>query len=73
MRLEVNSHALPIYKKNRIASLLCIFEKTIKRTNSAHTPFLEKSTIHAGLSRNNYSELQMNNQSCLTVEEAILK
>ena len=45
----------------------------LKRTDSEHTPFLEKSTIHAGLSRNNYSELQMNSQSCLTVEEAILK
>ena len=29
MRLAVNIHALPIYKKNRIASLLCIFETTI--------------------------------------------
>ena len=29
MRVTVNSHALPIYKKNRIASLLCIFETTI--------------------------------------------
>ena len=29
MRVAVNSHALPIYKKNRIASLLCIFETTI--------------------------------------------
>ena len=29
MRVAVNSHALPIYKKNSIASLLCIFETTI--------------------------------------------
>ena len=29
MCVAVNSHALPIYKKNRIASLLCIFETTI--------------------------------------------
>ena len=29
MRVAVNSHALPIYKKNRIASLLCIFETTL--------------------------------------------
>ena len=29
MRVVVNSHALPIYKKNRIASLLCIFETII--------------------------------------------
>ena len=29
MRLAVNSHALPVYKKNRIASLLCIFETAI--------------------------------------------
>ena len=29
-QVAVNSHALPIYKKNRIASLLCIFETTIQ-------------------------------------------
>ena len=29
MRVAVKSHALPVYKKNRIASLLCIFEITI--------------------------------------------
>ena len=29
MREAVNNHALPIYTKNRIASLLCIFESTI--------------------------------------------
>ena len=29
MRVAVNSHALPIYKKDRIALLLCIFETTI--------------------------------------------
>ena len=29
MRLAVKSHALPVYKKNRIASLLCIFESII--------------------------------------------
>ena len=29
MRVAVNSHALPIYKKNRVASLLCIFETII--------------------------------------------
>ena len=29
MRVAVNIHALPIYKKNRIASLLCIFETII--------------------------------------------
>ena len=29
MRVAVTSHALPIYKKNRIASLLCIFETII--------------------------------------------
>ena len=29
MRVAVNSHALPIYKKKRIASLLCIFETII--------------------------------------------
>ena len=29
MRVPVKRHALPVYKKNRIASLLCIFETTI--------------------------------------------
>ena len=29
MRVAVNCHALPIYKQNRIASLLCIFETTL--------------------------------------------
>ena len=29
MRMAVNSHALPVYNKHRIASLLCIFETTI--------------------------------------------
>ena len=29
MRVAVNSHALPVYMKNRIASLLCIFETII--------------------------------------------
>ena len=29
MRVAVNSHALPVFKKNRIASLLCIFETII--------------------------------------------
>ena len=31
MRVAVNNHALPVYKKNRITSLLCIFESTISR------------------------------------------
>ena len=29
MRVPVKSHTLPIYKENRIASLLCIFETTV--------------------------------------------
>ena len=29
MRVAVKSHALPVYKKNRITSLLCIFETTV--------------------------------------------
>ena len=31
MCVAVNSDALPAYKKNRIASLLCIFETTVRR------------------------------------------
>ena len=30
MRVAVKNHALPVYKKNRIAPLLCIFESTIE-------------------------------------------
>ena len=30
MPVAVKNHALPVYKKNRIASLLCIFESTIR-------------------------------------------
>ena len=33
MRVAVNNHALHIYKKNRIASLLCIFETTTAEVN----------------------------------------
>ena len=29
IRMAVNCHALPVHNKNRIASLLCIFETTI--------------------------------------------
>ena len=29
MRVTVKSHALPVYKKNRIVSLLCIFESIV--------------------------------------------
>ena len=29
MRVAVNRHALPVYKKNRITSLLCIVETTV--------------------------------------------
>ena len=29
MRVAVNNHALPIYKKNRNGLLLCIFETTV--------------------------------------------
>ena len=29
MRVAVKNHALPVYKKNRIDPLLCIFESTI--------------------------------------------
>ena len=29
MGIAVKTHALPVYKKHRIASLLCIFESTI--------------------------------------------
>ena len=33
MHVAVNNHALPVYKNNRITSLLCIFESTIVNIN----------------------------------------
>ena len=40
MRLAVKSHALPVYKKNRIASLLCIFESIIPYSARTYVVFL---------------------------------
>ena len=34
MPVAVKNHALPVYKKKRIVSLLCIFESTIARYRS---------------------------------------
>ena len=45
MRVAVNSHALPIYKKNRIASLLCIFE-------TSKLSITKNSSIKLKLNRN---------------------
>ena len=50
MRVAVNSHALPVRKKNRITSLLCIFETTV--------PLLlvqTNSTWYTKLSDHNYT------------------
>ena len=54
MRVALKYHALPVYKKNRIASLLCIFESTIRvslwiDTNVYHlyiNPILRIGLIH---------------------------
>ena len=35
MRVAMKNHALPVYKKNRIASLLCIFESTINMSQGS--------------------------------------
>ena len=40
VRVAVNSHALPVHKKNRITSLLCIFETIIRH---AHHQTLTKT------------------------------
>ena len=40
MRVAVNIHALPIYKKNRIASLLCIFETIINNVFCVFTEIM---------------------------------
>ena len=49
MRVAVNSHALPVYTKNRIASLLCIFETIILHVrmavNSHALPVNKKNRI----------------------------
>ena len=45
MRVAVNSHALPVYKKNRIASLLCIFETTILQVEAVYDIYLYKIPI----------------------------
>ena len=37
MRGAVNNHVLPIYKENRIASLLYIFESTIPGESNVNT------------------------------------
>ena len=36
MRVAVKSNASPVYKKNTIASLLCIFETTIVLPNNVY-------------------------------------
>ena len=44
MRVAMNSHALPVYKNNRIASLLCIFETIIRvRTKQIFFLFLNQN------------------------------
>ena len=40
MRVAVKSHALPVYKKNRIVSLLCIFESILLPRPLRHDPRL---------------------------------
>ena len=42
MRLAVKSHALPVYKKNRIASLLCIFESILHQFTKVGKAFANK-------------------------------
>ena len=52
MRVAVNSHALPIHKKNRIASLLCIFEtiELLEGQPGKIMFFLDNSLFHAAFS-----------------------
>ena len=51
MREAVNSHALPVYEKNRIASLLCIFKTIIYQLfrvtscSCLHLLFIQLSAI----------------------------
>ena len=48
--MVVNSHALPtvpVYKKNRIAPLLCVFETTIIRQSLINIPGKADSTLCA--------------------------
>ena len=45
MRVAVKNHALPVYKKNRIASLLCIFESTISGTTCKDLATTDKVSL----------------------------
>ena len=49
VRVAVNSHALPVHKKNRITSLLCIFETIIicvlELSSKQHRPRREKTCL----------------------------
>ena len=52
MRVAMNSHALPTYKKNRIASLLCNFETTIEYIIYIYTVDVQqkrKTILQSGL------------------------
>ena len=42
MHVAVNSHALPVYKKNRIGSLLCIFETLIIENRFSYSNWVLK-------------------------------
>ena len=42
MRVAMKSHALPVYKKNRIASLLCIFETIILNFKQLRCKVIQK-------------------------------
>ena len=52
MRLVVKSRALPVYKKIRISSLLCIFETILRKTIEGYlglVPSLTFNTIKTKL------------------------
>ena len=46
MGVAVNCHALPVYKKNRIASLLCIFEATIMKFFEGYSSGIQFTKVH---------------------------
>ena len=47
MIAAVKSHALPVYKKSRIASLLCIFEITVLKIFSLQNKVETKTLLFA--------------------------
>ena len=79
MRVAVKNHALPVYKKNRLASLLCIFESTIHATYLYTVSVIKSWDSHDLLIQTCYqsassrvTETTFFYQKCFSVENLII-